>query len=89
MELVGYDDGRPGNAVGFLVGRAFEVNYTDVPSGSNKAGSLWVHKTSKKHPTYHVSLPLSGTIATIGDMPERGVLDWLTESHERRGGVAK
>lgn len=81
--LVGYDDGR--QEAGFLIGRADEVNYSDAPAGSNKAGSKWVHKTSSQFPTYAVHVPYSETMALIGDMPSHGVQDWLRERGERRG----
>jgi len=73
-EVIVIDDGRKDNVAGFLVGRAPEVVYDNVPNGSNKEGSVWVHKTSKENPTYLIHIPQTGHSMLLGGMR---VSDWL------------
>lgn len=73
-EVIVIDDGRKDSVAGFLIGRAPEVVYDQVPNGSNKEGSIWVHKTSKEKPTYLVHIPQTGHSMLLGAMR---VSDWL------------
>jgi hypothetical protein len=75
------DDGRKDNVAGFLIGRTPEVTYDDVPEGSNKEGNPWVHKTSKKYPSYLVHIPKTGVTEILGHMK---VSDWLREKGENK-----
>lgn len=76
-----YDDGRKDDVAGFLIGRSPEITYDDVPPGSNKEGNPWVHKTSKKTPSYLVHIPATKDTMVIGHMT---VSDWLREKGENR-----
>lgn len=72
-DVIIYDDGRPGNAAGFLIGRSPEVLYQESPQGSDKSGSKWTHAT--KH-TYLVHIPIYEETKYIGSMK---VKDWLRQ----------